>query len=880
MKPAATFTVASDLPAALEPLRTLAMNLRWSWRRQTLALFQDLDPEAFAASGGSPIAMLPLVPASRLAQMAGDEDYLARMRAEIGDLRTYLDSGRWFQRTVPTQGADGERTPAVAYFSMEFGITPTLPIYSGGLGILAGDHLKSASDLGVPLVAVGLLYQWGYFSQSLDRDGWQRESYRLNDPSDLPVEPVVDAAGEPLTVSVALPGGREVRIAVWKVQVGRVPLLLLDTDVEENDEESRAITDRLYGGDHDHRILQEIVLGVGGVRAVAAFSETGAFPAPEVFHLNEGHAGFSGLERVGRIMQRGRSFDEALTEVRAGTVFTTHTPVPAGIDRFDVGELRRVLDADESGISRLVDGLPVEAALALGLEDGGEVFNMAHMGLRLAQRSNGVAKLHGAVSRSMFRSLYPGFDVAEVPITSITNGVHRRTWTSRAMDDLYKKVLGDVDISALSDWSPLATLGDHELTAVRDQLRGELVTMVRERLRASWLQRGADDAELGWPQEVLDPDALTIGFARRVSTYKRLTLMLRDPERLRRILLDPERPVQFVIAGKSHPADVPGKEFLQQMVRFADEAGVRHRIVFLPDYDITMASVLVAGCDVWLNNPIRPEEASGTSGMKAVLNGGLTFSISDGWWDEMKDDEAGWTIPTAHVADQGERDRLESDALYEILEHEIAPLFHDVDAEGMRHGWCDRVRTSLVRIAPQITAARMVRDYVTELYLPAAGAAEAFADDPALADEFTAWKGRVADAFGRISVRDVRIEGGRGEGLVPTGAEITLSAAVDLAGLGDHDVEVEALVGPVGPDGEIESPQLIPLRPGTGVEGAAGAESGIGASTGIGAEDGGAARWSASFTLARPGELGVNVRVVPRHRVLASPAELGLFVTA
>jgi starch phosphorylase len=416
-------------------------------------------------------------------------------------------------------------------------------------------------------------------------------------------------------------------------------------DVEGNDEPARAITDRLYGGDHEHRIVQEIVLGIGGVRAVDAFVTATGFPAPQVFHLNEGHAGFSGLERIGQKMTGGLGFDEALTEVRAGTVFTTHTPVPAGIDRFGVGELRRYLDADESGVSRLITDLPVEAALALGTESGGEVFNMAHMGFRLAQRSNGVSKLHGEVSRAMFQQLYPGFDVPEVPITSVTNGVHRRTWTSNVMDDLYRKALGDVDISALSDWSGLGQLSDHDLDAARTVLRAQLVEMARHDVRESWLRRGADAAELAWTQEILDPDVLTIGFARRVSTYKRLTLMLRDPERLRRILLDPERPVQFVIAGKSHPADTPGKEFLQELVRFADEAGVRHRIAFLPDYDIKMASVLIAGADVWLNNPIRPEEASGTSGMKAVLNGGLTFSISDGWWDEMSTDEAGWTIP-------------------------------------------------------------------------------------------------------------------------------------------------------------------------------------------------------------------------------------------
>ncbi|MEE1649308.1 alpha-glucan family phosphorylase [Brachybacterium sp. J144] len=852
MKPISTITVSSALPSVLEPLRDLALNLRWTWRRQTVDLFRSLDPEAFSASGGNPIAMLPRVPAGRLDEAAHDETFLARMRAESGDLRTYLDSGRWFQRTVP---ANGVGTPAIAYFSMEFGITPTLPIYSGGLGILAGDHLKSASDLGVPLVAIGLLYQWGYFSQSLDRSGWQQEEYKLNDPAELPVSEVRGADGEQVTVSVTLPGGREVAIALWVAQVGRIPLLLLDTNVESNDEEARQITDRLYGGDHEHRIVQEIVLGIGGVRAVAAFAAATGHPAPTVFHLNEGHAGFSGLERVGQLMQAGASFAEAVAEVRAGTVFTTHTPVPAGIDRFAAQELRGYLDADESGISRLIPALPVEASLALGTEEGGEIFNMAHLGFRIAQRSNGVAKLHGAVSRGMFQDLYPGFDVPEVPITSVTNGVHRRTWTSAHMDDLYKKALGDVDISAMSDWSALSTLTDHDLTDARDALREELVDMARAHVKRAWLRRGADEAELAWTESILDPRALTIGFARRVSTYKRLTLMLSDPERLRRILLDEDRPVQFVIAGKSHPADRPGKEFLQQLVQFADDHGVRHRIVFLPDYDIRMASVLIAGSDVWLNNPIRPEEASGTSGMKAVLNGGLTFSISDGWWDEMKDDTAGWTIPTADLPDQGERNRLEAEALYEILENRIVPLFYERDARGLQRGWMTKVRASLVSVAPQITAARMVRDYVTDLYLPAARAASAFHADPALAGSFTAWKDAVQAAWSQVAVRSATLEGA-GSGAVTTGAEVTLTAEVELGGLRDEDVLVEAVLGPIGAEGEIIDPQLIPLQR---------------------AEDG---RHTARLALAVPGEVGFTVRVTPQHPVLAHRAELGLVATA
>ncbi|MGO1901164.1 MAG: alpha-glucan family phosphorylase [Brachybacterium sp.] len=854
MKPISTITVSSDLPGVLQPLRDLALNLRWTWRRQTVDLFRSLDPQAFADSGENPFAMLSRVPAGRLAEAARDETFLAQMRSEVGDLHTYLESGRWFQRTVP--GAQGSGSgSSIAYFSMEFGITPTLPIYSGGLGILAGDHLKSASDLGVPLVGIGLLYQWGYFSQSLDRSGWQQENYRHNDPEELPVEPVLAADGEQLTVSVTLPGGREVTIAVWNAQVGRVPLLLLDTNVEGNDEAARQITDRLYGGDHEHRIVQEIVLGIGGVRAVEAYSEVTGAPSPTVFHLNEGHAGFSGLERVGRRIAAGAGFSEAVAEVRAGTVFTTHTPVPAGIDRFDASQLRGYLDADQSGLSRLIPSLPVEAALALGIEEGGDIFNMAQLGFRIAQRSNGVAKLHGAVSRGMFQDLYPGFDVPEVPIGSVTNGVHRRTWTSAHMDDLYKKALGDVDISSLSDWSALSTLTDHELTVTRDALRADLVEMARDHVKQSWLRRGADEAELAWADHILDPAALTIGFARRVSTYKRLTLMLSDPERFKKILLDEDRPVQIVVAGKSHPADLPGKEFLQQLVQFADDHGVRHRIAFLPDYDIRMASVLIAGSDVWLNNPIRPEEASGTSGMKAVLNGGLTFSVSDGWWDEMKDDDAGWTIPTAQIGDQAERNRIEAEALYEILEQSIIPLFYERDARGMQRGWMTKVRSSLVTVAPQITAARMVRDYVTDLYLPAAGAAAAFAADPALAGEFTSWKAGVQEAWSGIVVSGVTLEGTRGT-TVSTGAEVTLTADVQLGALRDTDVLIEAVLGEIGAGGEIIEPQLIPLQRG---------------------DDG---RWAARFALAAPGEVGFTVRVTPQHPVLASRAELGLVTTA
>lgn len=829
--------MTSDLPEELSDLYTLAMNLRWTWNPATVDLFERLDPEAFEKSNRNPLVQLGLVSSERYAEVLADSQFRADIRAEVEDLEQYMSEDRWFQKDAP--GA-----PAIAYYSMEFGISPTLPIYSGGLGILAGDHLKSASDLGVDLIGVGLLYQWGYFSQSLNREGWQEENYKQNSTDRLPVEPVTDEEGDQVCVNVQFPGERLVTIALWKAQVGRITLLLLDTNVEGNDDDARQITDRLYGGDHFHRIEQEVVLGIGGVRAMQRYVELTGSRERDVFHLNEGHAGFLGLERIGQRMGKGASFDEALNETRAGSVFTTHTPVPAGIDRFDSGQLRHFLDADQDGVSRLVPHLPVEAALALGLEADGAVFNMAHMGFRLSQHSNGVAKLHGDTSRRMFRDLYPGFDVEEVPITSITNGVHRRTWTSRQMDALARTEFGNADLSALNDWSPLARLSNEDLLRVRGELRTRLVERAREDVRRSWLRRGAHPGELGWVDSILDPSILTIGFARRVSTYKRLTLMLSDPERLKAILLNEERPVQIIVAGKAHPADYPGKEFMQKLVRFADDHGVRHRIAFLPDYDIRMAEFLVSGSDVWLNNPIRPEEASGTSGMKVVLNGGLTLSTSDGWWDEMATDRAGWTIATVDINDRAQRDRLEAESLYSLLENSVVPLFYDRDENGVPLGWLDKVRNSLVEIAPKVTATRMVRDYVTELYTPASQAAAEFVTNPSLVKEFTEFKHRVSRAWGAVRVSDVREQ--------VEGDSLQVSASVGLGEIPEADVRVEVLYGEVNSAGEVRSPERVAMSR---------------------EADG---RYAATVRIVQPGEVGYTVRVVPSHPALAHTAEMGL----
>ncbi len=542
---------------------------------------------------------------ARLAELADDPAYLESLAAAQASLDAYLTEDRWYQRRG---GDDAPRS--IAYFSPEYGITAVLPQYSGGLGILAGDHLKSASDLGIPIVGVGLLYRHGYFKQSLSADGWQQETYPVLDPDELPLTPLREEDGSHARVSLTLPGGPDLVARIWVAHVGRVPLLLLDTDLEENPGHYREVTDRLYGGTSEHRLRQELLLGVGGVRALRVFSRITGAPEPEVFHTNEGHAGFLGLERIRELTAAeggpGLDFDTALEVSRAGTVFTTHTPVPAGIDRF-----ARDLVKQYFGGAGVTPGVPLDRILALGSEDyvGGDagVFNMAVMGFRLAQRANGVSELHGHVSRGMFNGLWPAFDEAEVPIGSVTNGVHGPTWIAREIFELATARGADIDSDDTDALWPLVDdIPGAELWALKRTLRQRLVVDARKRVAKSWAKRGAAPAELGWIDTALDPDVLTIGFARRVPSYKRLTLMLRDPARLKALLLHPERPIQLVIAGKSHPADDGGKKLIQEMVRFADDPEVRHRIVFLPNYDIAMAQPLYPGCDVWLNNPLRP----------------------------------------------------------------------------------------------------------------------------------------------------------------------------------------------------------------------------------------------------------------------------------
>jgi starch phosphorylase len=842
------FTVRLALPPALAPLSELVMNLRWSWHPQSLDLFRSVDPETWEAVDNDPVRLLAEVAPERLAALAEDRGFLARVEAAHADLQDYLTTPRWYQ------GLEGAPR-SIAYFSPEFGITEVLPQYSGGLGILAGDHLKAASDLGVPILGVGLLYRAGYFKQSLNAEGWQQERYPPLDPHGLPLTLVTESDGSAVTVRVGLPAGRTLHAHVWRAQVGRVPLLLLDSDVEENAPEEREVTDRLYGGGTDHRLHQEMLLGVGGVRAIRAWTRLTGDAEPEVFHTNEGHAGFLGLERVRELVEKGLSYDEAKEAVRAGTVFTTHTPVPAGIDRFPRDLVARYFGGDNA-----VEGVPVERILELGAEDDPSVFNMAHMGLRMAQRRNGVAKLHGVVSRGMFSGLWPGFEPDEVPITSVTNGVHAPTWVAREVFELAEREVGTALITEAQGWERIAEVADTSVWEVRRQMRARLVEEVRRRVRASWLQRGASEAELAWTQSVFDAQVLTIGFARRVPSYKRLTLMLRDPERLKALLLDEERPVQLVIAGKAHPADDGGKELVQHIVRFTDREDVRHRIAFLPDYDIGMARYLYAGCDVWLNNPLRPLEACGTSGMKSALNGGLNLSIRDGWWDEMYDGENGWAIPTADgVTDPERRDDLEAAAFYELVEKQVRTRFYDRDDNGVPQRWIDMVRHTLQITGPKVLASRMLRDYVHQLYTPAAQASRALsATGYAPAKELAQWRADIERRW--PDVRVVHVEATGASDTPHVGGELELRAVVDLGGLEPDDVTVQAVYGRVDEADQLRAPARVALQ-----------DAGVG-------EDG-LRRYEGTVPLERPGSFGYSVRVLPHAELLPSDADLGLMAS-
>ena len=809
MKPIHSFAVIPSLPPALKRLRDLAYNLRWAWNHDTIDLFRRLDDHLWETTGHNPVLMLGRIDQARLEAAAGDEAYLAhleRVAQKLDDYRSNVST--WYRRSHPeVEGL------LAAYFSAEFGLTESLSIFAGGLGLLAGDHLKSASDLGVPLAGVGLLYQQGYFRQHLNEAGWQLEYAEDNDFYNLPLALQLRSDGNPITVEIDFPG-RVVVAQVWQAQVGRLALYLLDTNLPENAPADRDITDQLYGGDQELRIQQEIVLGIGGYQALQALGLQ-----PPVYHMNEGHAAFLALERARRLMETdGVSFAEAREAAAAGLIFTTHTPVPAGHDRFPP----ELMDRYFGDYARNL-GLSPQEFLALGRadpQDQSAPFSMTVLALKMAAHSNGVSRLHGSVSREMFQSIWPGVPEEEVPVGYVTNGVHFRSWISRDLDQLYDRYLSprwreepaDRDI-----WQRAKQIPAEELWRTHERRRERLVAFARQRLRAELQRRNAPQSEGEAAEEVLDPAALTLGFARRFATYKRAGLLLRDPERLARLLDDPQRPVQVIFAGKAHPRDNPGKELIQQVLALSRQEAFRRRIVFLEDYDMDVARYLVQGADVWLNTPRRPLEASGTSGMKAMANGALNLSVLDGWWDEAwsfsagSDEPVGWAIGSGETyTDPAYQDQVEGEALYDLLEHDLIPMFYDRARDGLPRRWIDRMKTSISLLSPYFNTHRMVREYTERFYLPAASHYQRLTQDRLSgARALAAWKEQVEQAWPEVRVVEVN---GESPAQLQVGSSIQVQAKVHLGALTPKDVRVELYLGRVDASGEIVGAGVTPMQ--------------------------------------------------------------------
>jgi len=863
------FGVYPHIPSRLSGLEELAYNLRWTWDTRTYKLFQHLDPEMLERCGGNPVLLLRRVSRERLEHAAADTAFLVHLDGALGDLRRYVREPGWF-RTHHPEHAD----ICVAYFCMEYGLAACLPIYSGGLGVLAGDHLKSASGLDIPLVAVGLLYNHGYFVQSLDDNGWQREKYRAQDFGTLPIRPVMaeerwrathaegaagDGSGTPLKVSLDI-AGRTVWAQLWRAQVGRVSLYLLDTALPENDPAAQRITNELYGGGPEERLAQELVLGIGGARALRALGAK-----PQVCHLNEGHAVFTSLERMRYLMEtEGLTFLEARQATSAGTLFTTHTPVSAGFDLFPES-----LISHDLGPTLEELGLTVEQFMRMGRvnrDDQHEDFNVAILALRQSPRRNAVSRLHRRVTARMMQPGWLDFPLSEMPVQSVTNGVHTKTWVAADMEHLFDHHLGPLwreDVSNRDVWQRVDRIPDLELWRTHTRLRERLVAYAREEAKARSPERrlavGMRGPEANPP---LRPDALTIGFARRFATYKRATLLFRDICRLRDILQSEDRPVQLLFSGKAHPRDGAGKEFIREMLDVVKREGLTDSVVFLEDYDLGKAAMLVQGIDVWLNTPRRPYEASGTSGMKVVPNGGLNVSVLDGWWAEAYRPGVGWAIGTGQELGQpAYEDQLDAESLYSLLENEIVPLFYSRDADGLPRGWIAMMKESIKVLAPAFSGDRMVKQYAECFYLPAADHYERLAAGGfAKAKELAAWKARVREAWPGVKIVTVGDDGGphagRGGHEVAVGEDIPVAARVDLAGLDPADVTVEAFHSSLHPDGTLRTGRGVALE--------------------LAGHEDGRYLYRGTVPAKTSGLHGYAVRVLPHHEDVLVPHELPL----
>jgi len=782
-----------------------------------------------------------------------DQDRLESLVNDLGFMSQLDEVASRFDKYMSFSQTEEANKICVAYFSAEFGLTNCVPIYSGGLGMLAGDHLKSASDLRIPLVGMGLLYQEGYFAQYLNNDGWQMERYPANDFDNMPVTRVTDAQGKQIKVHVFFKS-QPVTVAVWVVQVGRIPLYLLDTDLNENPPDLRGTTAQLYGGDRETRIRQEIVLGVGGVRALKAM---GIYPT--AIHMNEGHSAFSALERINLLRkEHNLSFDAAREVVQASTIFTTHTPVPAGNDTFDPELAQAYFEeyAKELGITwRVLLGYG-----RINPRDYGEPFGVTPLSLRLSAYANGVSRLHGEVSRHMWQSIWPKNPVEDTPIGHVTNGIHVSSWASREIARLYERYMGadwNEDRDPNRTWKQVKQIPLSELWRAHENCRGSLVAYTRRALFRQLKNQGAATDVLRQSMEVLSPEHLTIGFARRFATYKRATLLFRDPDQLDKIINNPTRPIQIIIAGKAHPQDNEGKAFIKQIIHLTREPRFQKRIVFLENYNMQMASVLLPGCDVWLNTPRRPLEACGTSGMKALANGVLNLSVRDGWWDEGYAPEYGWAIGKGEMDSNHElQDQTEAMALYNLLEKQVAPMFYQRTSDGLPQMWCEMMRNSIRDLMPRFSAHRMVIDYYERYYKQSSERFRTLTrDNFKEAVEQAEWRQKLMTRWNEMSI--ISVSSNADQSTVKVGNEIEFTAMVQMGSLAPEDVTVQAYYGHLDHMGEFSDRNTLPLIP----------DQDMG---------GGVWRYKNAVVCRGTGKFGYTVRGTPSQERLANPFVMGL----
>ena len=853
MKSFGKLWVLPRIPAALSRLDELAHNLWWSWEPAAQDLFARLDPSLWKRVNHNPVKLLRLVQQALLDQAAADPAYLVAYDTVLASFDSYMDADAksWFG----SHHAD-QQEELIAYFSAEFGLHESLPIYSGGLGILSGDHCKAASDLGLPFIGVGFLYPQGYFTQRIDAAGMQQAEYEKIDFAEMPVSEALDPQGEPVLIHVDLPG-RTVYAKVWRIQVGRIPIFLMDTDVPRNAPQDRELSARLYGGDREMRISQEIVLGIGGVRALRALGLN-----PSVWHMNEGHSAFLGLERIREHVQAdGLTFDEAVEAVRADTLFTTHTPVPAGNDAFTFELIEKFFWQywGQLGLDR--DGFINFARQEL---DWGPQYSMTVLALRLSAYHNGVSKLHGQVSREMWKFLWPDTPTQQIPIGHITNGVHIKTWLAPQLRAQYDTLLGEKwleNAEKAETWRAMGDMPDHVLWQAHQERKELMIDFVRERTVQQLLRHGEGAQRISAAKRLLNPRALTIGFARRFATYKRAMLIFRDEERLLALLNDPERPVQIIFSGKAHPADEPGKALIQQIYQLSQRAEYRGKIVFVENYDMNIARHLIAGVDVWLNTPRRPHEASGTSGQKAALSGAPNLSVLDGWWVEgyQKSEDVcnGWSVGDNRVyKDNNAQDEADAIDLYNRLENEVIPLYYARDAEGLPAGWINTMKASIRTCGPQFSMRRMVIDYTTHYYLPAAQSGSIYQEEGfSIARRISDWKRQMRHAWHNIQIEAVIPDSVKTE----VGEEVELAARVWLNGVPEDQVAVEAVIIPLPIDNDRSldaTLEVIPLSH----------QAGEGDST----------LYRGTFTPTSSGQYSMGVRVRPHHDALINLYELGL----